>query len=185
RTFKGWLVLVLLHETLLQCHTASLGSKTHSRSQQALDASCIAHFLPDDEDAPGSTCPVLTLCRMYETRCHVQSCTRHTSETSMVDSSRPRCRGAEGIFFASFMITASVALCRLLKLPEKGPSHVRRYPDDPRRYRLFGRLGLRHRLCDLPGARPPCSLVSPACGAGRGCAGPYGHPCLSAIRGDA
>src|SRR5262247_2154688 len=89
-------------------------------------------------DAPGSICPVLTLCRMYETRCHVQSRTRHISETSMVDSSSPRCLGADGIVFASFMITASVTLCIRLKLPEKGPSHVHRYPDDPRRYRLFG-----------------------------------------------
>src|SRR5262247_4601171 len=96
------------------------------------------HFPPDDADAPGSTCPVLTLCRMYETRCHVQSRTRHISETYTVDSSSPRCRGADGIVFASFMITASVALCIRLKLPEKGPSHVHRYPDDPRRYRLFG-----------------------------------------------
>src|SRR5262245_64138385 len=98
---------------------------------------------------------------MYETRCHVQSRTRHISETYTVDSSSPRCRGADGIVFASFMITASVALCIRLTLPGKGPSHVHRYPDDPRRYRLFGRLGLCHHLCDLSGARPPCALVSP------------------------
>src|SRR5262245_16200738 len=143
------------------------------------------HVPPDDADAPGSTCPVLTLCRMYETRCQVQSRTRHTCETDMVDASHPRCFGADGIVFASSMITASVALSILLTLPGKGPSHVRRYPDDPRRYRLFGRLSLRYYLRHLPGARPSCSLVYPACSAGRRCAGPDGHPCLSAIRGDA
>src|SRR5215475_7313738 len=122
-------LILLLPEMLLRYHTASLGSKSHASSQRAWDVACPPHCPPDDADAPGSTCPVLTLCRMYETRCQVQSRTRHTCETDMVDASHPRCFGADGIVFASSMITASVALSILLTLPGKGPSHVRRYPD--------------------------------------------------------
>ena len=173
-----------LPETLRRCRTASPGSKSRASSQRVWDPSCTAHFPPDNANAPGSTCSVLTLCHMYETRCHVQSRTRHISETSMVDASYSWCLGADGIVFASSMITASVALCIRLKFPGKGPSHVRRYPDDSRRYRLFGRLSSATAYA-ISLARALKARLSLLHVVPEEDAAPDGHPCLSAIRGDA